>query len=223
MPRLVAAQNLERGETLPWQARFERLDTLFLSIGKRTGIGWDIVPDFGNRRYVFTAWAGADRTAGDALCLIGAECGNAAEVTYRGLASGSATTAYAGGAGEDENRLILCAGGAAQGADRRELWAEAGSIADADLLLLYADNKLADAGAQTTVTAALLDTGACRYGRDYDVGDVVLVQGRFGSAAVCVAEMTETYENGARTLSASFGDAPLTVSALLDRRSPAAR
>ena len=223
VPRLEAANNLERGEILPWQARFDRLDALFQSIGRRTGLGWDIVPDFKNRRYVFTAWAGADRTAGDALCLISEENGNAAEVTFRRLSSGSATTAYAGGAGEDENRLILCAGGAAQGVERRELWADAGSIADAELLLLYANNKLGDALPQTTVTAALLDSGACRYGRDYDVGDVVLAQGRFGSATVRIAEMTETYENGARTLTASFGDAPVTVSALLDRRSPAAR
>ena len=105
-------------KALPWQARFDRLDTLFESIGSRTGLGWDIVPDFGNKRYVFTAWEGADRTAGDALCLISEENGNAADVTYRQLGSGSATTAYVGGAGEDENRFILCEGGSAQGAEQ---------------------------------------------------------------------------------------------------------
>lgn len=61
----------------------------------------------------------------------------------------------------------------------------------------------------------MIDSGACRYERDYDVGDTVLVAGRFGSAAVRIAEITETYENGARTLAASFGDAPVTVNALL--------
>ncbi len=223
IPNLMAAANRDRGETLPWQARFERLDTLFASIGERTGLGWDILPDVDNQCLLFTALEGADRTAGDALCLISEENGNAADVTYRQIRSGSATTAYAGGAGEDEERFILCEGGDAQGTDRRELWTEAGSIADAGLLSLYANNKLGGAGVKTTITATLIDSGACRYERDYDVGDVVLVQGRFGSAAVRIAALTETYENGARTLAADFGDAPVTVEKFLNTRQNAAR
>ena len=223
IPNLEAAANQDRGETLPWQARFDRLDTLFASIGETTGLGWDILPDIENQRFLFTAWEGVDRTAGDALCLISEESGNAAAVTYRQIRSGSATTAYAGGAGEDEDRFILCEGASAQGADRRELWAEAGSIEDADLLSLYAQTKLGDAGVKTTITATLIDSGACRYGRDYDVGDLVLMRGRFGSAQIRIAAMTETWENGAHTLAADFGDAPVTVSALLNRSAGAAR
>ncbi len=223
IPNLVAAENLDRGEVLPWQARFDRLDTLFQSIGERTGIGWDIVPDFAQQKFVFTAWQGADRTAGDALCLISEQNGNAADVQYRQILSGSATTAYVGGAGEDEERFILCGGGDAQGLPRRELWAEAGSIADPDLLTLYAQNKLSENSVKLTVSASMIDSGACRYERDYDVGDTVLVAGRFGSAAVRIAEITETYENGARTLAASFGDAPVTVNTLLKQLRQTAR
>jgi len=215
IPNLIAAENQERGGTLAWQARFDRLDTLFQSIGERTGLGWDITADFTRQKFIFTAWEGADRTAGDALCLISEENGNAADVSYRQIVSGSATTAYVGGAGEDEDRFILCGGGDTQGISRRELWAEAGSIEDAELLLLYAQNKLSETGVKITVSATMIDSGACRYGRDYDVGDTVLVKGRFGSAAVRIAEITETYENGARTLSANFGDAPVTVNTLL--------
>lgn len=220
---LAAAENRNRGATLPWQARFDRLDSLFETIGVRTGLGWDILPDLGNRRFLFTAWEGTDRTAGDALCLVGEENGNAAGVIFRQLCSGSATTAYVGGAGEDEERLILCEGGGARGADRRETWAEAGSLSEAGLLSQYAQGKLADLGAKTTVTATLIDSGACRYGRDWDVGDVVRIKGRFGSASVRIAEMTETYENGARTLCANFGDAPVTMGKLLFNRQGAVR
>ena len=215
IPNLVAAASRNRGESLPWQARFDRLDALFQSIGERTGLGWDIAPDLPNKRFVFAAWEGIDRTAGDALCLISEANGNAANVTYRRLCSGSATTAYAGGAGEDEDRLILCEGGEAEGAERRETFADAGSIADAELLSMYARTKLSGLGEKITVSADLIDSGACRYGRDYDVGDLVLISGRFGAASVRIAEITETYENGARRLAAYFGDAPVTVSSLL--------
>mgnify|MGYP001366580527 FL=1 len=215
IPNLIAADSQNRGEVLPWQARFDRLDVLFQAIGERTGLGWDIVPDLAQQRLVFTAWQGINRTAGDALCLISEQNGNAADVQYRQLLSGSATTAYVGGAGEDENRFILCGGGDAQGIGRRELWADAGSIQDPGQLALYAQNRLLDTGAKTTVTATLIDSGACRYERDYDVGDTVIIAGRFGSAAVRIAEITETYENGARTLAANFGDAPVTVNTLI--------
>ena len=54
-------------------------------------------------------------------------------------------------------------------------------------------------------------------------GDLVLMRGRFGSAQVRIAAMTETWENGAHTLAADFGDAPVTVSALLNRSGGARR
>ncbi len=223
IPTLVAAESQNRGAVLPWQARFDRLDTLFQAIGERTGLGWDILPDFERKVFVFTAWQGVDRTSGDALCLISEQNGNAADVQYRQMLSGSATTAYVGGAGEDEDRFILCGGGEASGIARRELWADAGSLQDPAMIELYARRKLAENGTKLTVSATLIDSGACRYERDYDVGDRVLVAGRFGNAAVRIAEMTETYENGVRTLAASFGDSPLTVNTLLKQLRQTAR
>ncbi len=222
IPNLIAAESRNRGPTLPWQARFDRLDTLFEAIGEATELGWNIIPDLANKRFVFSAWEGTDRTAGDALCLISEENGNAADVTYRQTASGSAPTAYAGGAGEDENRFIRCEGGI-QGAARRELWTDAGSIGDIDLLSLFAQNKLTGAGVKTTLTAGLIPSGACRYGRDYDVGDKVLVSGRGAHMAARITQITETYENGTRALSAIFGNAPVTVGRLLSYRQSAAR
>jgi hypothetical protein len=220
---LVAASNQERGTTLPWQARFDRLDTLFQTIGETTELGWNIVPDLANSRFVFSAWEGADRTQGNGRCLISEENGNASDVTYKKTLSGSASTAYTGGAGEDEDRFILSEGGAVQGAARRELWTEAGSIDDPALLALYAQNKLTAAAEKTTLTAALIDSGACRCGRDYDVGDKVLVSGRGAYMAARISEITETYEGGKRTLKAVFGDAPVTVGKLLTTRENAAR
>ena len=81
MPRLELAQNLHRGAELPWQARFERLSDLFEDIGAATGLGWDIRPDFGAKRYVLGAWAGADRTTGTGRCALSQELGNAGEMT----------------------------------------------------------------------------------------------------------------------------------------------
>ena len=220
---LVLAADLGRGETLPWQARFDKLETLFQTIGETTEMGWDIRPDLVNSQFVFDVWVGLDRTQGSALCLISEENGNATDVTYKNKQSGCATTAYVGGAGEDEDRFILSEGGSVEGLFRRELWAEAGSLEDPDLITLYAQNKLTDKASKVTLTADLIETGACRYGRDYDVGDKVLVEGRGYSTEVRITEITETYEKGYRKLKGTFGDSIITVGRLLNGLQNAAR
>ena len=134
-----------------------------------------------------------------------------------------ATTAYVGGAGEDEDRFILSEGGSITGLSRRELWSEAGSLEDPELIALYAQNKLTDKASKITLTADLIETGACRYGRDYDVGDKVLAEGRGFNTGVRITEITETYEKGYRKLKGTFGDAPITVGRLLTSMQNAAR
>ena len=224
MPGLVLAHNLHRGAALPWQARFDKLDALFEQIGQKTELGWDIVPDYENGRFVLGAWQGRDLTAGAAVVVVSEKNGNASDVQLKRSVSGSANTAYVGGSGEDENRLILSVGGAQTGMSRRELWTEASGMEDAALLRLYGQNKLDAAAPVTTLSASLIDSGACRYGRDYDVGDKVLVLDSYGSSVPArITELTETYENGARTLSATFGDATATLGRVLARGAGAVR
>ena len=223
IPHLVAATNQDRGTSLPWQARFDKLDTLFQTIGETTGMGWDISLDLENEQFIFSSWEGTDRTQGNGLCLISEENGNASDLTYKAIYSGSASTAYVGGAGEDEERFILSEGGSVSGLSRREIWAEAGSIEDPDLLTLYAKNKLTDTKSKITLTANLIDSGACRYGRDYDVGDLVFLRGRGVQASTRITEIKETYEGNQRSLSGVFGDRPITVESILSRKQNAAR
>jgi len=224
IPFLVAGDNLHRGAELPWQARFDKLDAMLQSIGEATGIGYDVALDLDNARIVLSAWQGMNRTGGSVACLVSEKNGNAAEVTLKRTTSASATTCYVGGSGEDENRLILAVGGTVPGLARREMWAEAGSIDDPALLTLYGQNKLDAAAEKRTLTADLIDSGACRYERDYDVGDVVVVRDVYGNSQNArITDVTETYENGKRTLKATFGDAAVSITAALSRSGSAAR
>ena len=223
IPRLILASNKDRGAVLPWQARFDKLESVFRSIGERTEIGWNIRLDIQNKQFIFDVWDGLDRTQGNLRCLISEENGNASDLTYKCVKSASMTTAYIGGAGEDEERMILAEGGSVAGLLRREMWAEAGSLDDPELISLFAQNKLTDAAAKVTITANLIDSGACRYRRDYDVGDKVLLSGRGVYTGTRIMSITETYEKGVRTLSGTFGDAPITIGKLLDMRQNATR
>ena len=208
---LVCASDLGRGLALPWQGRFDKLDELFTSIGEATEMGWDITADLENHEFVFDVIEGRDLTQGGRIVVISLEMGNAADVERKDILTGTCTTCYAGGAGEDENRMILAQGTEKTGWERREMWAEAGSVDDADMLKLYADKKLASANEKHTLTAQVMDSGACRYGRDWDVGDKVIVRGAGASMAARVISVAETHEKGQRALSVTFGSAPVTA------------
>ena len=67
------------------------------------------------------------------------------------------------------------------------------------------------------MTLEVLDGGLCRYGRDYDVGDVVTALGEGWRMDARLIAMQETWESGRRTLKATFGDPPLGVTELMRR------
>lgn len=137
--------NLHRGPELPWQARFERLSDLFEDIGAATEVGWDIRPDFGAKRYVFGAWAGVNRTTGTGRCALSRELGNVEGGSVTEDAGSAVTVVYAGGAGEDENRLIQSYGNENAGLTRYEAFEDCGSIDDTEMLALAARRKLTGA------------------------------------------------------------------------------
>ena len=66
-----------------------------------------------------------------------------------------------------------------------------------------------------SVTAELLDSGLCRYGRDYDLGDVVTVVADDRQRNARLTAVEETYEDGKRTLKATFGEGPVTLTGLI--------
>ena len=215
IPRLVAAENLHRGIELPWQSRFGNLDALFADIGEVTEIGWDILPDFAEKQYVFCAWAGRDLTNGPHRVILSEKNHNANDVSLTEDLTALKTTVYIGGSGEDENRLILSEGNEAAGLERREAWADAGSIFETEMLRLAGRKKLETAAVKESLTAELLDSGLCRYERDYDVGDKIILIGENMQAETRLLEMRESYDGGARKLEASFGAQPATAARAL--------
>ncbi|MEG0742935.1 MAG: siphovirus ReqiPepy6 Gp37-like family protein [Clostridia bacterium] len=210
------------GEALPWQARFDKLHELFGDIGEATGVGWDIRPDFAAKRFVFAAWAGADRRGTAATqaastapaAVLSRQMGNVDETTLVDDESAAVSTSYGGGAGEDENRLILSVGNEAIGFERREGWTEVSGASDAALLRMGAQRKLASP--KLTLTAGVTDSGLCRYGRDYEVGDRLVVVADGQRMETRLTAMEEVYERGTRQLRATFGDAPVTLTSRMN-------
>ncbi|MBR2923620.1 MAG: siphovirus ReqiPepy6 Gp37-like family protein [Clostridia bacterium] len=218
MARMTLAQNQHRGDSLPWQARFDKLSDVLATIGQTTGIGWDVRPDFANKQFVFGAWEGMDSTTGAGRAVFSREVGSVSSATYMDDGSAQVSTVYAGGAGEDENRMIYSIGNECTGWDRRELFTAVSGVETVEMLTLGAQQKLSSP--RLTLTAQVRDCSLCRYRIDYDVGDVVTVVDDGAQMNARLIAMQETHEKGAVTLAATFGDAPVTlVSRLKQERS----
>lgn len=203
--------NQHRGmPNLPWQARFDKLDELLGKIAKYADLGWDIVPDSTLKQFVFRVVPGRDltknNTAGKRV-VFSADLGNVSGSTYTDDLSGMCNVAYVGGAGEDEQRLILSVGEGAQGLDRAEMWVDAGSIDNAPDLIAEGHHKLKDHQPVQTLDGTVEPFGAMQYRRDWDLGDLVTVAARRRTMDVRITEIQEVYEpTKPLSLDVTFGD-----------------
>jgi hypothetical protein len=216
MKRVVTGENLHRGMVLPCRARFDKLQDVLEDIGAASGLGWDIRPDFESRQFVFTVVEGVDRTIGNRRATLSFDIGNVEGSTMTADRSVMKNTIYAGGSGEDENRLILCVGDGKEDHERFESWTDVNGAEDVSVLKMGAERQLESE--KRTLWAAVTDSGLCRYGRDYDVGDILRVKADGYVMDARLIEMEEVLEGGTRTLKATFGDAPVTLTAILKKR-----
>ncbi len=218
MPGWAMAPDQSRGLALPWRARFDKLDTFLAAIGEATGMGYDLTPDFASKQFVLEVVEGNDYSKGKKRVVIATDMGNAEGVSLQMQLMNTYTTAYTGGAGEDAQRLILTVSGENTGTDRREMWVDAGSVDNPEDLNLNGRNKLADAAPRVALSAKVIDTGACKYERDWDVGDIVLIRRQGAITATRILSVTETYERDrARQLDVVFGSGTVSLASVLKR------
>lgn len=214
MPCMVLEENRHRGRSgIPWSARFEPLDQLLAQIGAYADAGYEIVPDFLQKKFVFRYLPGRDRsgTSGQRVTF-SLGMGNTQTVTYCVDVSREKTTAYVGGAGEDENRAIYAVGMEKKGLERSEVFVDAGSAQGTDELSYEGGRALEEYGPDIFLRCAVLDAGPLRFGRDWDVGDLVNVEGAGAKTNSRITRVTETMEDGrSRALTVTLGSAPKGV------------
>ena len=212
MPWVVCAQNEHRGPQIPWEARFDALDELLGDIAAYADMGWDIVLDFDKEKFVFAAAPGRDLSQGNndgRRVTFAVTLRNASATAYKVITKDESTTAYVGGSGEDENRIILAVGTEAQGLARREMWVDAGSQEAAEDLQYEGTRRLKERKRLETITCEVEDAGPMRYERDWDLGDLVTVIASGAEMTARIVNISETYEQGGmQKLNVTFGDPP---------------
>lgn len=209
MECVILEENAHRGmQAVPWSARYETLEQVLTEIAAYTDAGYDIVPNFNRKKLVFRYVPGRELagTQGKRVTF-SLGMGNAAKVAHRQDATREKTTAYVGGAGEDEKRDIYATGTQHSGIARREMFVDAGSAQGADELKYEGGRKLLENAAVSTLTCEAIDAGPLRYGTDWDIGDRVSVEGAGAAMYARITKVTESYDTGRpRTLTVTFGE-----------------
>ena len=209
----MEAENGMRGmKDVPWSARFEQLDELLAAIGAYCDAGYAIVPDFHTRKLVFTYLPGRDRTGtqGGARVTFGMHMGNVRGTVETRSAQQEKNAAVVGGAGEEEDRLILSVSpGGETGLDRREMFVDAGSISDPQEIAYEGTRRLSQHTPIHSIEAEVLQTPSCRYGVHWDLGDLVTVTTPDVQMRARITQVQEVYEAGKPLqLDVVFGDPP---------------
>lgn len=219
-----------RGISTPWQCQHdELLEDVLPAIGDWTDMGWDMRLDIRNKRIVFVAVPGRDLTQGNAAgnspVVFSEGFGNIVVSKYILDKSEYVNSPYLGGAGEDENQLVLTAYVDDSGAqitdpiagwDRREGWIGVGNEDDPAALISSGLQKLRDSWKYIRgLEAQVTPRGSFAYGVDWDVGDKVtaIIEALGGrlrlDARVMVAR--EVYERSSSTVEVTLGSGALQL------------
>ncbi|MNW39614.1 hypothetical protein D3C74_167060 [compost metagenome] len=214
VPFFAIAPDLARGRQTPWQTRFEQLDQVIQEIAEWCDIGWQVVLDYATKKWVFDSLIGRDLTTNQNTLppvIFSHEFDNIQSQDYVDSWLQYKNVGYAGGQGEDEDRLVLMVG-SGSGYDRKETFLDCSSAADAVELSELGEQSLSELKRIQTYNGLILNTGSFVYEKDWDLGDRVTLQnGKWGLTMHSrLTEVKEIYEPASK-LEISLGDEIPTI------------
>lgn len=214
IPFFAIAEDQLRGKETPWQTRFEQLDRVMQEIAKWCDIGWQVSLDFANKKWLFDVLTGRDLTTNQRErppVIFSHEYDNIQSQDYVDSRLQYKNIGYAGGQGEDEDRLIQMVGEAA-GFDRREVFLDCSSAEDAVELSELGERSLAEQKRIQTFNGLILNTGSFRFEEDWDLGDIVTLQNKKWGLIMHsrITEVKEIYEPASK-LEIAIGDEIPTI------------
>lgn len=236
---LEPARESPLGTSAPWQARWSALSDELRDICQWTGLGYNVDLDVKNRQMIFRTLQGRDRTGEDGSLtrvVFSPAFHNVSAVSYEEDDSAATNTVYALGAGEDENQVVRIlyttdggdkAAAAHTGLARRETTLSVGNLSLPDDIDAEGYHRAKNSARRLkTLTASILPHGPFAYGKDWELGDKVLVQlslpalGEAVSMAAPITQVTEVYERDGLDprLEVTFGEGPVSLAQAIDNR-----
>lgn len=220
---LRIAIDMERGMKTVWMSRYDPLDEVLQGICEYTDMGYETVLCFEKddlTYYTFDIIEGVDRTEGqntNSRVIMSLEFESIADIHYTMDATSYRNVAYAGGAGEDNNRTVLTVTNEKimpSDYQRKETFVDCGSleIAETDTALSLTEegkHRLQEYKRLESLTASISSASPFKYRKHYDLGDLVTIYvPELGLAQdMRVAEVEECFEPNGTSLNITFGTA----------------
>jgi hypothetical protein len=207
---LIIATDQTRGIDDMWRSRFDILSDKLAEIGQYAKLGWNICIDLETLKFVFDVYTGVNRTANQSenpQVFFSEAFDNVKNQHYVNSVLNTANVGYAGGSGDDENRLIQKIG-TVEGFNRIEQFIDCSDAATVGELLTVGTQKLGELAEIKTFESEIIPDNSFIYEQDYDLGDTVtLISTTWGiQMDTQITSCKETYESGQISLEVTFGN-----------------
>lgn len=232
---LTIPEDQQRGLKTVWLSRYDQLDTVLTDVCEYCDCGYTVYPDLATKSFVFDIALGIDRSANQNInsrVIMSTDFESISDITYLHDISTFKNVGYAGGAGDDEDRIVLAVtndDNMPTGLERYETFLDCGTLeaAETDESLSLADegkHKLQDSKPKKSLTATA-QSGSFIYRKNWDLGDLVTVCDKALNifADKRITEVQETYEPNKIDIIPTFGTAPEHLNRVIQKLLPQTR
>lgn len=199
---------------IDFQVTYKNVYEYLCKLAEYSNIGIRIVPNVDSKVFMFEVWKGVDRTSEQNENEEYSFSDDNYNIEQGKLVMSEKTKAsyvLVGGAGEDNNRVLVEVNDGATGFDRYEIFSDQKSLSNKDLsdsayrakLQSVGEGKLSDGTFQLEVTALVQQD----YKIKWNLGDIVNIKKeKWGVYTTYrIIEVEETIEDGKKTIYPTFG------------------
>jgi hypothetical protein len=225
---VVIANDWQRGSSISWESRFKKLDEELAEISKASGLGWDVILDFQQKKWMFEVFEGRDLTVNQSVnppVIFSPQFESLKQLSFVESDYNYKNFGYIAGQGEGTDRRVVTVG-EAEGLSRIETFIDARDIAEQDenqqalpeseiiaKLQERGQQKLSEFAQEFFLEGQVLTNSPFKYEIDYDLGDIVTIQNREWDVTrdARITEIKEIYEPGGFQIEATFGESRPTL------------
>ena len=216
LDKFAIKPNLDRGEITTYQSRYKNLAEELETLGKANGLGWNLILDLDNKKFVFDILQGDDRTENQVdlpAAIFSLEYDNIEDQELTESRMDYSNTAIVAGQGEGVDRVINIIGDNDLGFDSYELFVDARDLEEEEELPDRGKQKLAEVDEVLNFDSSVLANNNLVYEEDFRLGDIVtIVNNKWGiKADRRIEKVSEISEQSGFLVEVEFGDSPPTI------------
>ncbi len=225
---LMIASDQQRGSQISWESRFKNLADELIEISKASGLGWDVILDFQQKKWIFDVYEGRNLTVNQTEnppVIFSPQFESLKQLSFVESDYNYKNFGYIAGQGEGADRRVVTVG-ETEGLSRIETFIDSRDISEQDenqqalpeaeiiaKLQQRGQQKLSEFAEEFFLEGQVLTNSPFVYEKDYDLGDIVTIQNREWGVTrdARITEIKEIYEPRGFQIEATFGESRPTL------------